>query len=140
MTPQGPEIPWAQVGRPQRPPAKAGVPVWVWLLRGGLVLVMLFGGVGVFLWVRAGSVNPNVTEANYKKIHAGMTQAEVKAILGEPNATWEAYREARQNDDDPREYSGSLMRWKNGADYIEVTFGRDGKATDVGYNYDEGDK
>jgi hypothetical protein len=80
--------------------------------------------------------NARVTEENYKKIRPGMTVAEVKAILGEPNATAEAYEDARESGDDPRDSGGRLMRWRNGDDYIEVRFQSD-RVTDVGYQYSD---
>jgi hypothetical protein len=115
------------------------VPAWVWLVCGGFGGLLLMGcacGGAALLWLQ-GRTNARVTEENYNKLHAGMTEAEVKAVLGEPNATAEAYQEARESGDDPRDHGGRLMRWRNGADYIDVRFGPNGKATDVGYQYED---
>src|SRR5262249_20598910 len=124
---------------------KRGVPVWIWLVCGGFgVLLMLgcAGIVGALLLFRGDWVarkmqkpdNARGTEENYNKIRLGMTAAEVKAIFGKPNATAEAYEDARESGDDPRDSGGRLMRWRNGDDYIEVRFQSD-RVTDMGYQY-----
>jgi hypothetical protein len=50
----------------------------VFLLGVGIVLVAL--GLAITDWVL--SLQPGVTEANFKRIRVGMTEAEVQAILG----------------------------------------------------------
>jgi len=121
---------------PRRPAGKLVVPLWVWLVFGGFGALLLMGcacgGVATLFWFQ-GRTNPRVTEENYKKLHTGMTEAEVKAVMGEPNANGEAYRDAKDGGDDPRDYGGRIMRWRNGDEYIQVRFGPDGKAEGVGY-------
>jgi hypothetical protein len=128
----------------QRRRGKPGVPVWVWLVCGGfgafLLLACGCGGVTLVwfqVWVQ-GHTNAQVTEENYNKLlRLGMTKVEVKAVMGEPNATAEGYKDRSESGDDPRDYGGSLMRWRNGAEYITVTFGADGKSTGVGYQFSD---
>jgi hypothetical protein len=135
---------------PQRPRRidKAGVPVWIWLLCGafGVLLMMGCAGVvGALLLFRSDWIadkihspyNARVTEENYNKIRLGMTAAEVKAILGEPNATAEAYEDAMESGDDPRDSGGRMMRWKNGANYIQVRLDSSNRVIGIGYQYSD---
>jgi hypothetical protein len=50
-------------------------------LVGGLVIVALIAGA---FWVSRRPPPPRVTRANFERIHPGMTQAEVEAVLGPP--------------------------------------------------------
>lgn len=72
---------------PRRPrPKKKGMPTGLLVGLGIGVFVLLLGclgGGGVLLWLY-GPFGNKVTQANYDKIQTGMSEAEVKAILGEP--------------------------------------------------------
>jgi hypothetical protein len=78
----------------QRRRGKPGVLVWVWLVCGGVGALLFMGcacaGGVTLLWYQS-RTNPRVTDENYNKLHLDMTEAEVKAVMGEPNATAEAY-------------------------------------------------
>ncbi|HTU21004.1 MAG TPA: outer membrane protein assembly factor BamE [Gemmataceae bacterium] len=70
--------------RPRR--KKKGMPTGLLIGLGIGVFVLLLGclgGGGVLLWLY-GPFGNKVTQENYNKINTGMTEAEVKAILGEP--------------------------------------------------------
>ena len=98
-------------------PKKKGIPLWVWLVSGGGLLVVLLCcgcGIGGFMMmnIKTGGQSENVSQANFDKITSGMTEAQVKAIMGEPTT------------------SGGLMgvqadTWQEGADAITVTFQKD---------------
>jgi LSD1 subclass zinc finger protein len=78
------------------PPKKTGVPVWVWLAAGGgafLLLCVCPCSVGTYMWYAGAnwlsnlpsvSSSDKVTMENYDKIKKDMSEADVKAILGEP--------------------------------------------------------
>lgn len=73
-------------------PKKKGIPLWAWLVGGGGALLLLCGGccIGGFalapgmMGLKVGAQSTTVTQANFDQIKAGMTEAEVKAIMGEP--------------------------------------------------------
>ncbi len=101
-------------------PAKNGVPLWVWLVGGGGLLVLLTCcgcGIGGYYFVnsvvKAGS--GSVTLLNYAQIQKGMSEAQVKAILGQP-AT-----------ESPG--ANKIVTWQDGQNTITVTFTND-QATD----------
>jgi hypothetical protein len=50
----------------------------------GLSFALVLGILGFGTWMLTRPASP-VTEDNFKQIHAGMTQAEVEAILGKPD-------------------------------------------------------
>ncbi|HVS37159.1 MAG TPA: hypothetical protein VMS17_16475 [Gemmataceae bacterium] len=89
---------------------KKGVPPWVWLVSGGVGLVLLLGccGVaGIFGWMWFGGMSVNMD--NYNKIQGRMTQAQVQQIMGTPSE------------------SGGMPgfeseAWKSGDSIITVTF------------------
>jgi predicted Zn finger-like uncharacterized protein len=69
--------------RRRRPPPlpRGGTPVWVWFAVGGGVLLLLIA-VGLVLWL---SVGPSkFSKENFEKLRVGMTESEVRAILGSP--------------------------------------------------------
>ena len=77
------------IRRKKKKPVKKGVPLWVWLTAGGgLFLFLCCAGCGGFMWYIGNTVvnigSGNVTFLNYLKIQKGASEAEVKAILGEP--------------------------------------------------------
>jgi hypothetical protein len=95
---------------------KGGIPLWVWLVSGGVGLMLLCGccGIGgIFIWDRLSGMSINLD--SYNKIEHGMTPTQVQAILGVPT-----------------ESSGVLgldiETWKSADSYIMVTF-QNGKAT-----------
>jgi phage FluMu protein Com len=68
---------------------KKGVPLWVWLTAGGgLFLFLCCAGCGGYIWYIGSSVvnagSGSITFLNYTKIQKGASEAQVKAILGEP--------------------------------------------------------
>jgi predicted Zn finger-like uncharacterized protein len=69
--------------RPRRR-RSAGVPLWVWLAGGGAAVAVGLGILAVVLFVVLGVGSP-VTKANYLKLQPGMTEAEVRSILGRPD-------------------------------------------------------
>jgi hypothetical protein len=96
--------------------AKGGAPLWVWLAAGGggLLLIVV---VVVLVLVLAGGGNSKVTKENYDKLKAGMSEAEVTAILGSPDE--------KKDGGNP---SAKVWSWKNGNSSITVTF-TNGKVT-----------
>lgn len=89
--------------------AKGGVPLWVWLAAGGGGLLLIV--VVVLVLVFAGGGNSKVTKENYDKLKAGMSEAEVTAILGSPDEKKDAGNP-----------SAKVWSWKNGNSSITVTF------------------
>jgi hypothetical protein len=101
---------------------KKGVPLWVWLTAGGgLFLFLCCAGCGGFVWYAYSTVanagSGSVTFLNYLKIQKGASEAQVKAILGEPMA--------------PPGIAGNIkvVTWRDGVNSITVIFTAD-KATD----------
>lgn len=82
---------------------KKGLPPLVWPLGGGGLLILLCGGLGVGYTINAIHINSmnsiksinaedksinaedKVSQANFDRIKSGMTEAQVKAIMGEPS-------------------------------------------------------
>jgi hypothetical protein len=93
---------------------KGGVPVWVWLALGGggLVVLLLCGVGGIMAVMMFGN---RVTMANYDRIKTGMTETEVKAIMGEPTKTSTMFFK--------------ILIWENGNDVIEVVFDNNDKVS-----------
>jgi hypothetical protein len=90
---------------------KKGVPVWVWLVSGGVGLVLLLGccGVGgIVVWSAAGGGGP-VSVNNYNQLKKGMSPAQVQAILGPPTTTLQFGFSQTET-------------WQNGTDNITVGF------------------
>lgn len=126
--------------RPRRRRArKSGVPLWVWLTAGGVVLLLFcgcFGTVGVLLATGAfggGSGLPQalggspVTWENYQRLHRGMSEAQVQAILGPPT------RVIKPGELNPvgGEYgpNAKTLMWGDYLEFIAVVFEND-KAVD----------
>jgi hypothetical protein len=114
--------------RRPRPKRQGGVPVWVWLAvgGGGLLLLGLCVVGGVAVWLAGGGPNPlggnTVTLANYYKIQRGMTEAEVKGVLGPPADTSVAPAFAGGKRD---------LTWRSGdGSSIIITFDNGGKVVD----------
>jgi outer membrane protein assembly factor BamE (lipoprotein component of BamABCDE complex) len=136
--------------RPASPPARAGVPVWVWLAGGGvLVSFLLLGCVAGGLVLRAlafrqttpaeaqpaaalapvaakgpgGAAPGKLTAENFAKVQPGMTEAEVKALLGEPTRVSDFKELApligKEAADDP---NMRVLIWKRGQSQILITF------------------
>ena len=102
-------------------PKKTGTPLWVWLVGGGAILLLgccgVCGGLGYWGYQTAASAGSgSVTLLNYAQIQKGMSEAQVKAILGEP---------ARRAEDKGE----TTVTWQDGQNKITVTFMGD-KATE----------
>jgi hypothetical protein len=110
--------------RPRRAAkAKGGIPLWVWLAGGGAVVLFVgcLGGVGLIVWLVKGPLSNKVTSENYAKIQTGMTEAEARAILGEPT------EDAGVNNPLGRNSAGlRVLVWRHGDNQITLTF-RDNK-------------
>jgi hypothetical protein len=109
----------------EKKPARKRMPTWAWVAIGGGALFLVccgcggpIGYVAMYGFPGAGGV---VTKANYDKIKKEMTEAQVKAILGEPSMTGEV---AGTKSD----------TWKNSDDYITVHFDGD-KALSGSYEF-----
>jgi len=99
---------------------KKGVPLWVWLtsIGGGLLLLCCAGcGIGGYFFynsvadmVNAGSGSVNLI--NYTKIQKGMSEAQVKGILGEPLHTLD-------------QGTTKTATWMSGTSLITVDFTND---------------
>jgi SmpA/OmlA family protein len=98
---------------------KKGVPLWVWLTTGaGVLLFLCCGGCGiVFMFmpkvgIQTGAPSASVSMANFDKIKKGMTEAQVKDIMGAPTAVVTLGA--------TKAYS-----WNQASDTITVTFSND---------------
>jgi hypothetical protein len=99
--------------RPRRKPAaKGGIPLWVWLVSGGVGLVSLRGCCGIGTIVGYSLLSGMSVDLDHcKKIQHGMTVAQVEAIMGPPT------------EESP---DGVVKTWVHGTYFITVTF-QDGK-------------
>ncbi len=98
----------------RRRPKKGGVPLWVWLVSGGVGLMLLMGCcgvVGLIVWSMAGGSGP-VSVSNYNQLKRGMNPAQVHNILGPPTTA------------NPSIVGIQVETWQNGSDYVRVTFQR----------------
>lgn len=114
-----------------------GIPVWVWIVGGIGAAVLLLGcaGGGLIIWIASsGSLGNKLTEENYKKIKIGMTPAEVKSILGEPNQDINATQQLKQMGADPST-GHRLMVWKNGNNQIVLTFNSSDKLINMSASF-----
>src|SRR5205807_2363206 len=75
-----------------RPRRRRGIPGWVWLAgAGGLLLVVV--AVVVAILFGTGTLGPNrVTPENFAKLHTGMAESEVLALLGRPTRVDDSQR------------------------------------------------
>jgi hypothetical protein len=140
------------VRRAERPAARKGVPVWVWLLLGGGLLfgLLLVGGVVGILFATGVIGGPKLTAENVQRIRGDMTEAEVIAVLGRPTEVKDgvpkefggATQECSQNIGgvDVKFRFGPLapgvrtLTWRKGKDFITVVF-RNGKVVSVPAGY-----
>jgi SmpA / OmlA family len=107
--------------------ARSGLPAWAWsALAGGAAILVV---VVVAVAVRnsrsdppgnpapsAGDTAPTgntVTRAHFDRLRSGMTEAQVRAIMGPPTAV--------DNYDDEKGKSRQLS-WRNGDEYITIAF------------------
>jgi predicted Zn finger-like uncharacterized protein len=120
-----------QVVRPPRS-KKGGIPLWVWLVGGGgLFLFLCCGGGGIAGFFLLGGTDRfvnKVTKENFDKIKTGMTEAQVKEILGEPTETAgtpDQLPDIPGMPKMPRMPGGmrvNIMVWKKGDNTITVNF------------------
>jgi predicted Zn finger-like uncharacterized protein len=82
--------------RPQPRPAvrQPGVPVWVWLVSGGGLLLVIVIAVVLLLTLGGGG---KITPENAERVQPGMTEAEVRAILGAPTEVIDPSQVFNQN-------------------------------------------
>ena len=100
---------------------KSGLPTWLLIVGGCGTLVLLvgcLGGIGTIAWFASGSMRNKVTEENYNKIQMGMSEAEVKAILGEPTATEDTGEVAKRLGLGNNFNAMRMLVWKNGNNQI----------------------
>ncbi len=102
-------------------PKKKGVPLWVWLTSGGAILLLGCCGVcgiGGYMFYNtvASAGSGSVTLLNYAKIQKGMSEVQVKGILGQPTT-------------EKGQGGSKVVTWQDGQNTITVTFTGD-KATD----------
>jgi outer membrane protein assembly factor BamE (lipoprotein component of BamABCDE complex) len=84
-----------------------------WQRIGAASFVLLLVAGGVLFWVSSGSAS-KVTPENYARVQIGMTEAEVRAILGEPAGQRKADRPGVRT-----------LGWRQGNDMVVVTFRHD---------------
>ena len=108
-------------------------PLWVWLAAGfaGLFLLCGCGGVVTYFGYSkmggAGLFGPTITMNNFKKLKRGMTEDDVKKILGTP-----ARRVVLVG------YPNVVWEDRAGGDYITVIFSLDGKSQQAHYQITQG--
>jgi len=109
---------------------KGGLPTWVFIVGGCGALVLLVGclGVGTIVWFATSSMRNKVTEENYNKIQMGMSEAQVKTILGEPTAVEDTGQAANRLGLGGNFFAMRVLVWKNDNNQITLGF-RDGKVT-----------
>jgi len=103
---------------------RAGIPVWVWPVIGGVVLFVLTLVGGIVFLVATGTLGTKVTQENFNKLQMGMTETQVKAILGTPTEVTDLGGFFGNN---PL-FAGAGLRqlvWKHGQNQISVTFSGD---------------
>jgi hypothetical protein len=106
---------------PRRRPS--GIPLWVWLTGGGVALVLGIVILAVFV-LSVLSLGSRVTKANYDKLHPGMTEAEVRSILGTPTQVVDTGNFLANNPFGMRAPGFNGMRqliWRQGRRAITVT-------------------
>jgi predicted Zn finger-like uncharacterized protein len=134
--------------RPQPRPhvRQPGVPVWVWLVSGGGLLLVIVIAVVLLLTLGGGKLTPE----NAARIQAGMTEAEVRAILGAPTEVIDPSQVFNQNplfQQNPAFKNNPLMGnfqnllgavkvcvWKSGRNTVTVQFVND-RATGIMKNF-----
>jgi hypothetical protein len=92
---------------------KSGTPAWANAVA-GVFIVLLLGAIGWILFLALGS---SVTPENLQKLKVGMTEAEVKAVLGSPNKG----KQVRTSEIPGRE-STEYWIWTDGPKTITVIF------------------
>jgi hypothetical protein len=116
--------------RKERRPARArrsGGMLLALLLGGGAISLLLLAGCGVGAFFIVGGFFTKVTEANFEKLHANMTEAQVVAILGPPTTTDGGANKNRE----ALQIFGNLasmkaLVWENGKNRIQVVFNAQG--------------
>jgi predicted Zn finger-like uncharacterized protein len=103
--------------RPRPKSGGGGMPVWGWVTIGVVALVLLLGGTTFLIvhLVGGGGGNSKVNTRNFAKIQAGMSEQQVRDILGSPS------------DSNDTDINAKTMTWENGEYKIRIIF-RDGKA------------
>lgn len=89
---------------------RKGMPLWAWLTIGGGGVFLLIVIVVVVL-AATGTFGSKVTMENFKKINRGMSESEVRDILGAPDD---------RNMSAP--FGPQIVSWKDGDNEIQVIF------------------
>jgi outer membrane protein assembly factor BamE (lipoprotein component of BamABCDE complex) len=103
-----------------------GVPLWVWLAAAGVGLAVVAAGVAIVI-LMGGKAAPasKITKENQEKIQLGMTEDDVRAILGDPTMT-EDPRAPFQDVGSPRRLEDiantKTLVWQDGSNKIRVEF------------------
>jgi hypothetical protein len=95
--------------RSRRRKAQGGSLLWLWLLLGGVGLLLVVGGVVLVILLVGKS---KVTRENFDKLSTGMTESEVRGILGSPSMTVDVR-------------VGKTLSWQSGDNTITVTIVND---------------
>jgi ribosomal protein S27E len=108
----------ARKKKKKKPSKKKGTPLWVWLTAGaGVFLLLCCAGCGGVIWYGYSTVanigSGSATLIHYVQIQKGMSEAEVKTIMGASAQ--------------PTGPAGNTktMTWQSGADSITVDFVND---------------
>jgi hypothetical protein len=95
-----------------------------WIIVSVTILLVLSVGLGYLLWGRS-----KITIANYEKINADMSLAQVQAILGPGELTEDSTKDAGMfaalERELPKEYQGKpirVYRWRHGKNVIAIHF------------------
>jgi predicted Zn finger-like uncharacterized protein len=114
--------------RRRRRVRKQGIPGWVWIVGGVGLGLMLFLGLGLLLWYAVASgFGTSITRENYGKLAAGMSEAQVVAILGRPTSVGDPIEAFGGLGMRPSPMVGSVrvLTWKSGQAQIQVVLVND---------------
>jgi predicted Zn finger-like uncharacterized protein len=96
----------------------SGTPGWVWVAIGGGVLLLLVVGGGLVVLFSTGVLGNKITKENVAKVQMGMSEVQVKAILGSPTETNDAGLQGLNP------FLGGNIRvlvWRHGGNQVSVT-------------------
>lgn len=107
-----------------------GMPIWIWLVGGGAIcfLFLVCAGGGAALYFGGfldGMLQNRVTKENFDKIKRGMSETEVRAILGSPSQVNDATTELKMLGGRNPFGSIKVLVWKGGGNTIQLTLMND---------------